>query len=178
MTTTDGHATTQRDTRARPRQRTGPTPTTRTAISGTGMSNTNANANDHRKEQPTDQSPFQACDRCGTIVVAGQLPSHTCPDQRADHDDTRAEVRQAMRDQDQRDPDATVLYLRGRSNSAYHVARPVFDLDDMTISYEPACRAAPRRSDRGYRPATRCEAKRANRYPCGHCHEVGRRGCD
>lgn len=109
-----------------------------------------------------ENTPFARCPDCGGVYVAGA--SHTCGGSKGTN--TREE-REALVDADERDGRETVMFLRGRSDSAYHEAEFVFDLDAMLAVPRAACGSSTHH--REYAPTTRANAQRRGRFPCAHC---------
>lgn len=109
------------------------------------------------------------CDDCGRVIHARS--HHRCD--AGPHIVKTREDREERIARDDRPTDETVVYLRGRPDSAYHRAEPVFDLDDMTVAgWRPVCGQTP--TKREWRAQTRGYLQRAGRYPCSNCHDVTR----
>jgi hypothetical protein len=115
-----------------------------------------------------DDAPFTRCGTCGSIRVSGS--AHSCNAERGTSSGrTRAE-REGLIERDDGDLSDDVLFLRGRTDSAYHEPRFVFDLDAM-LAYErtpPRCRSEPEK--REYDRGTREYAQRTGRFPCSYCY--------
>lgn len=115
-----------------------------------------------------DDSPFTRCEDCGSVRVSGS--AHSC-DPSADTSSGRTrDERERLIEADDGDPDDEVLFLRGRTDSAYHEPFRVFDLDAMTVEVRtpPRCRSEPEL--REFERKTRDYAQRTGRFPCSYCY--------
>jgi hypothetical protein len=115
-----------------------------------------------------DDAPFTRCEDCGSIRVSGS--AHSCDaGSGTSSGRTRAE-RERLIEADDGDPSDDVFFLRGRTDSAYHEPRLVFDLDAMLVFERtpPRCRSEPEKRD--YDRGTREYAQRTGRFPCSYCY--------
>jgi len=115
-----------------------------------------------------DATPFERCDDCGSIRVNGS--AHSCTTGEANSSGRTRTERERLIEADDGDPEDDVLFLRGRTDSAYHEVRLVFDLDAMTAEVRTPrrCRAEPEK--REYQRKPREYAQRTGRYPCSYCY--------
>jgi hypothetical protein len=114
-----------------------------------------------------DDAPFTRCDDCGSIRVSGS--AHSCNTERGTSSGRTRDERESLIEADDGDPTGDVLFLRGRTDSAYHEPVVVFDLDAM-LAHErtpPRCRSEPEK--REYDRGTREYAQRTGRFPCSYC---------
>lgn len=119
----------------------------------------------------TEDSPFTKCDDCGTIFVQ----NHKCGADTTRGGGLTVERREELSNRDDGDPDDTVVYLRGRSDTSYHEPE---NPDDPTEG--PACHAQLNaRSDLGgparkWSDTTRQHARdNTTHHPCRWCHDLG-----
>jgi len=115
-----------------------------------------------------DATPFERCADCGSIRVSGA--AHSCTEIRPNSSGRTRDDRERLIDADDGDPDADVLFLRGRTDSAYHEVRLVYDLDAMYVRVHlpERCRAEP--AKREYQLKPRSYVQRTGRYPCSYCY--------
>lgn len=113
-----------------------------------------------------DKPPFVRCEECGSIRRTGSV--HKCDTGGREIGQTRPE-REELIDEDDGDPDEEVMFLRGRTDSAYHEVVLWFDLDEMLVWRDtpPRCQAEP--AKREYRFKPRETVQTTGRYPCSYC---------
>ncbi|QPL12255.1 CxxC motif protein [Halorubrum phage Hardycor1] len=106
--------------------------------------------------------PFSKCDDCGRIHVTGS--AHSC------HDSTPSmtrDERERLASYDPRPDDDLVVFLRGRSDGAYHEVAYEFDLDAMLPIPVAECGHEPEK--REWSLVERRIPQEAGRYPCKNC---------
>lgn len=106
--------------------------------------------------------PFTKCGECGRIHVTDS--AHSCHESSPSM--TRDE-RERLASYDHRPEDEFVVFLRGRSDGAYHEVEYEFDLDAMLARPVAACGHEP--AKREWSRVERLTPQEMGRYPCKNC---------
>lgn len=114
-----------------------------------------------------NDAAFVKCSDCGNVRVAGS--AHSCGTSDTSSGGRTRDEREALIEADEGDPEDDVLFLRGRTDSAYHEPRRVFDLDAGRVHERTPLRCRSEPEKREFDRDTRDYAQRTGRFPCSYC---------
>lgn len=124
----------------------------------------NVRTNDGRPAWGREDSPFEKCDRCGKITVAGS--AHNCNEANHVAPPTKRNAHERIA-LDDGDPDETVVVVwPARSDATYHRT------EDGETPLD-RCPANLRGEETEWRSMTRKRAQELDKAPCASCHDLG-----